>query len=123
MQRYQIFYSRCSVKSKVCNIIIDNERSKNILSRILVDHLKLEGVGQDVDEPRGEYHAGGEGLDDKEDVPIGAEGWDPLAEDGDADTDETPDEDGENGGDLELQRFGLVPVLVGGGAGDKREED
>ena len=29
------FYSKCSVKSKVCNLIIDNERA-------LVDYLKLE---------------------------------------------------------------------------------
>ena len=41
-QRHQIFYSRCSVKSKVCNLLIDNESYKNIVSRALVDYLMLE---------------------------------------------------------------------------------
>ena len=36
------FYSRCSVKNKVCNLIIDNESYENIVSHALVDNLKLE---------------------------------------------------------------------------------
>ena len=42
MQRHQIFYSRCSVKNKVCNLIIINESCKNIVFRELIDHLKLD---------------------------------------------------------------------------------
>ena len=38
-QQYQIFYSRYSVKNKVCNLIIDNESCKNIISSVLVDYL------------------------------------------------------------------------------------
>jgi len=41
-QRLQIFYSRCSTKDKICNLIINNESYKNIISRVLVDHLNLE---------------------------------------------------------------------------------
>jgi len=33
-QRHQIFYSRCSIKNKVCNLIIDNDSCKNSLYRI-----------------------------------------------------------------------------------------
>jgi len=32
-QRHQIFYSTCLVKSKVCNLIIDNRSCENIISR------------------------------------------------------------------------------------------
>ena len=42
MQRHQIFYSRCSVKSKVCNLIINNGSCVNVMSRALVDYLKPE---------------------------------------------------------------------------------
>jgi len=41
-QRHQIFYSRYSIKSEICNIIIDNEGCENIVFRALVDYLKLE---------------------------------------------------------------------------------
>jgi len=41
-QRHQIFYSRCSVKNKICNLIINNESCDNIISSALVDYLKLE---------------------------------------------------------------------------------
>jgi len=41
-QRYQVFYLRYSVKSKVCILIIDNESCKNIISRALVDYLKID---------------------------------------------------------------------------------
>jgi len=42
MQRHQIFYSRCSIKDKIYNFIIDNESWENMVCRALVDHLKLE---------------------------------------------------------------------------------
>ena len=41
-QQHQIFYSRCSVKDKICNLIIDNGSCENIVFRTIVDHLKLE---------------------------------------------------------------------------------
>ena len=41
-QQHQIFYSRCSVKEKVCNLIIDNGNYENFVSRALIDYLKLE---------------------------------------------------------------------------------
>ena len=41
-QHHQIFYSRCSVKNKVCNLIIDKESCENITFSALVDYLKLE---------------------------------------------------------------------------------
>ena len=41
-KRHQIFYSRCSIKDKVCNLIIDNRSYENIIFRALMDYLKLE---------------------------------------------------------------------------------
>ena len=40
--QHQIFYSRCLVKDKVCILIINNRSCENIMSRVLVDHLKLD---------------------------------------------------------------------------------
>jgi len=40
--RHQIFYLRCSVKGKGCNLIIDNGSCENIMSKALVDYLKLD---------------------------------------------------------------------------------
>ena len=42
MQRHQNIYSRYSVNNKVCNLIIYNGSCENIVSRALVDYLKLE---------------------------------------------------------------------------------
>jgi len=39
-QRHQ--YSKCSVKRKVCNLLIDNESCENIIFRALFDYLNLE---------------------------------------------------------------------------------
>ena len=41
-QQHQIFYSRCSIKNNICNLIIDNGSHENIVSSALVDYLKLE---------------------------------------------------------------------------------
>ena len=41
-QRHQIFYSKCLVKDKICNLIIDNKNCENILFRALLNHLELE---------------------------------------------------------------------------------
>ena len=41
-QPYQIFYLRSSVKNKVHYLIIDNGSCENMVSRALVDYLKLE---------------------------------------------------------------------------------
>jgi len=52
-QRHQIFYSRCSVKNKVCNLITDNESCENIVSTALVDYLKLETESHPIYTPLG----------------------------------------------------------------------
>ena len=41
-QRHQIFYSRYSVRDKVCNLIIYNGSCENIVSKAPVDYLKLD---------------------------------------------------------------------------------
>jgi len=42
IQRHQIFYSRCSVKNQVYNLIIDNRSYENTIFTAFVDRLKLE---------------------------------------------------------------------------------
>ena len=37
-----MFYSRCSIKDKICNLINENESCENIVSKTLVDYLKLD---------------------------------------------------------------------------------
>ncbi|XP_042488832.1 uncharacterized protein LOC122068982 [Macadamia integrifolia] len=40
-QHHMIFHTHYSVKSRVCNVIVDNGSSENIVSLALVNHLKL----------------------------------------------------------------------------------
>ena len=37
-----IFYTRCTINSKVCNVIIDSESSENVVSKAMVKALGLE---------------------------------------------------------------------------------
>ena len=41
-QRHKIFRTRCTLNNKVCNVIIDNGSSKNVVSRALVKALNLK---------------------------------------------------------------------------------
>lgn len=41
-QRENIFYTRCTIKGKVCNLIIDGGSCTNVASSYLVDKLELE---------------------------------------------------------------------------------
>lgn len=40
-QRKNLFRTHCSIQNKVCNVIVDNGSSENLVSQKLVDYLKL----------------------------------------------------------------------------------
>lgn len=40
-QRKNLFKTHCSIQNKVCNVIVDNGSSENLVSQKLVDYLKL----------------------------------------------------------------------------------
>ena len=41
-QRHKIFRTRCTIRNKVCNLIIDDESSENVVSKALVKALNLK---------------------------------------------------------------------------------
>ena len=41
-QRHKIFRTRCTIHNKVCNVIIDNDNSENVVSKALVNALNLK---------------------------------------------------------------------------------
>ena len=41
LQRHNIFKTRCTVSQRVCDLIIDSGSSENIVSKTMVDKLKL----------------------------------------------------------------------------------
>jgi len=63
-QRHQIFYSRCSVKGKICNLVIDNGSCENIVSRALIefetrDEVTSPSLRHWVDQERPQYQVNG----------------------------------------------------------------
>lgn len=83
-----------------------------------------------MDEAGGEDDAGSEGLDDEEDVLLGAERRDPPTEHRDEHADAAADEDGEYGADPEPEGDRLVAAFlvlragaVAVGGGEEWEED
>ncbi|KAK9668686.1 hypothetical protein RND81_13G078400 [Saponaria officinalis] len=46
-QREQIFHTRCKVRNKTCNLIIDSGSCTNVVSKSLVDELKLQTRDRD----------------------------------------------------------------------------
>jgi hypothetical protein len=71
---------------------------------------RVERRGQDVDQPRGEDHAAGKGLDGAEDVRVRPQRGEPAAQRGHRRAHRAAREDAKDGHDLEPQRARLVPA-------------
>ena len=41
-QRHKIFWTLCTIRNKVCNVIIDGGSSENVVSKALVKTLNLK---------------------------------------------------------------------------------
>lgn len=41
-QRHALFQTRCTIKNKVCDVMMDSGSTKNIVSKVLVQALELE---------------------------------------------------------------------------------
>ncbi|XP_024006505.1 uncharacterized protein LOC112083017 [Eutrema salsugineum] len=44
LQRENLFHTRCTIRDKVCNLVIDGGSCDNVASKVMVDRLRLETV-------------------------------------------------------------------------------